>query len=371
MNGVLRTAMSTSNSRDRHRDARWTTKWELGDDLNETARPLRPHLLLQRGMRHLDPHRSARLVSFVGLSLLLHAGVLRLPWLTTYFSADFFAPPAPRLTMIELTPEITTATNQADNTELRRLEDFHSSALERATALEQTLVSALSQQTETEAARQAQAAALAATHTTLSGQVESLMAEKADLAAQLAEERQRRAEMEQQVHAARQSKEMELAGIKGTYDRLVTVLKGEISQKEIALHQAKEKLVVTILDRVLFPSGQATLSPGGLRVMEKVAAILAKVHDRRIVVEGHTDNVPIGAALSGRFPTNWELSTARATEVVKFLIAHGKLPPRRLSAAGRADTAPVASNASEDGRQHNRRIEIILLPPEDHTAGLS
>jgi chemotaxis protein MotB len=322
-------------------------------------------------MRHLDPHRPARLVSFVGLSLLLHAGVLRLPWLTTYFSADFFAPPAPRLTMIELTPEITTATNQADNTELRRLEDFHSSALERATALEQTLVSALSQQTETEAARQAQVAALAATHTTLSGQVESLTAEKADLAAQLAEERQRRAEMEQQVHAARQSKEMELAGIKGTYDRLVTALKGEISQKEIALHQAKEKLVVTILDRVLFPSGQATLSPGGLRVMEKVAAILAKVHDRRIVVEGHTDNVPIGAALSGRFPTNWELSTARATEVVKFLIAHGKLQPYRLSAAGRADTAPVASNAGEDGRQHNRRIEIILLPPEDHTAGLS
>lgn len=363
--------MSTSNSSGRHGDVRWTTNWALGAGPDETERPLRPRLMLQRGTRHLYPHRPVQLVSFVALSLLLHAGVFRLSWLTTHFLADFFAPPTPQLAIIELTPDITTAPNQADNTELHRLQDFHSSALERATALEQTLASALSRQAETAATRQAQAAALETAHTTLSGQVESLTVEKADLAAQLAEERQRRAELEQQLHETRQSKEMELAGIKGTYDRLVAALKGEISQKEIALHQAKDKLVVTILDRVLFPSGQATLSPGGLRVMEKVAAILAKVHDRRILVEGHTDNVPIGAALSARFPTNWELSTARATEVVKFLIAHGKLQPYRLSAAGRAETAPVASNASEEGRQHNRRIEIILLPLDDHAAGLS
>ncbi|MBI3301211.1 MAG: OmpA family protein [Deltaproteobacteria bacterium] len=318
-------------------------------------------------------HRHPRLAlaCTLGLSLLLHAAVFRIQ-----FPADLFTPPTPespppQFAMIELTPETASVTDPADQAELYTLQDFHASALERATALEQTLTNALSQQAETEATRQQQLAALETTHTTLSGQVETLTVEKADLSAQLADERQRRAELEQQLQETRQAKEAELSGVKGAYDRLVAALKGEISQKEIALHQAKERLVVTILDRVLFPSGQATLTPEGRRVMDKVGAILAKVNDRRLVIEGHTDNVPISPALSSRFPTNWELSTARATEVVKFLISETKLPANRLSAVGRADTAPVASNASEDGRKQNRRIEIILLPPEDQSGGLS
>jgi chemotaxis protein MotB len=205
----------------------------------------------------------------------------------------------------------------------------------------------------------------------LSGQLETLTVEKADLAAQLASERERAGELARQLDATRQAKESELVGVKTAYDRLVTVLQGEISQKEIALRQAKEQLVVTILDRVLFPSGQATLTPEGRRVLAKVGTVLTKIAGRRVLIEGHTDNVPIGATLVARFPTNWELSTARATEVVRFLIAEGKLPAAMLSAVGRADTTPVASNASEDGRKFNRRIEIIVLPPDDHPAGLS
>ena len=151
---------------------------------------------------------------------------------------------------------------------------------------------------------------------------------------------------------------------KETYDRLVAALQGEISQKEIALHQAKDKLTVTILDRILFPSGQATLTPEGEQLIEKVGAILVKVAGQRILIEGHTDNVPIGATLSTRFPSNWELSSARAAEVVKYLISRVQLSPQQLSAVGRADTSPVASNTNEEGRRLNRRIEIIVLPLE-------
>src|SRR5262249_28993859 len=147
--------------------------------------------------------------------------------------------------------------------------------------------------------------------------------------------------------------------------------KGEISQKEIALHRAKEKLTVTIVDRVLFPSGQATLTPEGRHIIEKVGAVLARVSDRRILIEGHTDNVPIGETLRTVFPSNWELSAARATEVVKYLIAKRRPPANHLRAVGRADTAPVARNTRKDGRMKNRRIEIILLPPEDQPRELS
>jgi chemotaxis protein MotB len=121
---------------------------------------------------------------------------------------------------------------------------------------------------------------------------------------------------------------------------------------------------VAIADRILVPSGQAALTPAGERVIDKVGTALAGATDRRVRIEGHTDNVPIGPELRSRFPTNWELSTARATEVVRRLIDHAHMPPDRVQPAGRADTDPVTSNDTEDGRQRNRRIEIILLPPD-------
>jgi chemotaxis protein MotB len=323
-------------------------------------------------MRNVKARRPRLPLFFtLGLSLLLHAALFRVQLPANLLKLLVPEPPTPQLALIELTPEVASTTNPTDQTEVRLLQDFRFSALERTAALEQTLANALSQQAETEATRQQQLAALETAQIALSGQVETLTVEKAELSAQLANERQRRAELEQQLQEARRAKEAELSGVRGTYDRLVAALKGEISQKEIALHQAKERLVVTILDRVLFPSGQATLTPAGQRVLEKVGVILAKVNDRRILIEGHTDNVPIGPALSMRFPTNWELSTARATEVVKYLIIQVKLPAERLSAVGRADTAPVASNVNEEGRQQNRRIEIILLPPEEQPGSIS
>jgi len=117
-------------------------------------------------------------------------------------------------------------------------------------------------------------------------------------------------------------------------------------------------LVVRVLtDKLLFDSGQATLQPQGDPLLEEVASLLNVDKTHPITVEGNTDNRPIATAA---FPSNWELSTARATTVVRFLIAHG-VGAERLAAAGYAALHPVDSNATADGRARNRRVDIVLM----------
>ena len=115
-------------------------------------------------------------------------------------------------------------------------------------------------------------------------------------------------------------------------------------------------LVVRVSDNILFSSGEATLHPAGLPLLNEVAQLLNLDRSNPITVEGHTDNVPIQSA---QYPTNWELSTARATTVVRYLITRG-LTPYRLGAAGYADLHPIASNATAAGRTENRRVEIVI-----------
>ena len=119
-----------------------------------------------------------------------------------------------------------------------------------------------------------------------------------------------------------------------------------------------------MIDRVLFDSGRADIKPAGLKVLKQVSDVLNKITDKQIRIEGHTDNVPISTKLQDKFKTNWELSTARATTVVRYLIDHGGVQAQALSAVGYADTHPVASNDSEEGRSSNRRIEIVLYPKD-------
>jgi chemotaxis protein MotB len=116
-------------------------------------------------------------------------------------------------------------------------------------------------------------------------------------------------------------------------------------------------LVIRLLtDRVLFASGSAQLEPGSTGLLAELSRLLVFEVRHPIVVEGHTDNHPIASA---QFPTNWELSTARATQVVRFLIGH-RVAPRRLQASGFGAERPIASNSSESGRSRNRRVEIVL-----------
>jgi chemotaxis protein MotB len=116
-------------------------------------------------------------------------------------------------------------------------------------------------------------------------------------------------------------------------------------------------LVIRLLtDRVLFASGSAQLEPGATGLLSEISRLLVFEVRHPIVVEGHTDNHPIA---SSQFPTNWELSTARSTQVVRFLIDH-RVAPRRLQASGYGAERPIASNSSDSGRSRNRRVEIVL-----------
>jgi chemotaxis protein MotB len=125
----------------------------------------------------------------------------------------------------------------------------------------------------------------------------------------------------------------------------------------VAFRLEARGLVVTIVsDKVLFDPGQADLRAEGREIVDNLAAVLGRLPNK-LSVEGHTDNTPI----SGRYPSNWELSTARATTVLRELIDRHGLAADRLQAAGYADTRPVATNDTPDGRAANRRVELVVL----------
>ncbi len=127
------------------------------------------------------------------------------------------------------------------------------------------------------------------------------------------------------------------------------------------------KMMLELPSAILFESGQADLSEEGQKTLAEVAAVLSTIGDREFQVAGHTDDVPIKGK---KFPSNWELSSARAVAVVKFLQEHG-VSPENLSAAGYSEYQPTASNDSEDGKAQNRRIEITLMPNLDELPDLT
>jgi chemotaxis protein MotB len=139
-------------------------------------------------------------------------------------------------------------------------------------------------------------------------------------------------------------------------------MKAEIDQGQVTITKLADRLSVSMVDRILFPSGEAEITPAGLKVLQRVGNVLKNAENKVIRVEGHTDNVPISDKLADKFPTNWELSTARASNVVRFLEEKVAIDPARLEAVGLSEFHPVASNATAQGRSRNRRIEIALLP---------
>jgi chemotaxis protein MotB len=118
-----------------------------------------------------------------------------------------------------------------------------------------------------------------------------------------------------------------------------------------------------MVEAILFDSGKAEVKQEGLVVLGKVIEILRTVNDKSIRIEGHTDNKPIVGPLMQRYPTNWELSAARAINVARYLQKQG-IEPATLSAAAFGEFKSVADNATAEGRAKNRRIEIVLVPKE-------
>lgn len=166
-------------------------------------------------------------------------------------------------------------------------------------------------------------------------------------------------ETAERERAARDAQLQELSQARAD---LAKSLEAEIAKEEVTIRQVRDQVAVTVFDQLLFTSGQTSVRPEGLKVLKQLAETLKTVSDKQIRVEGHTDSKGIGAKLRDKYPTNWELSTARAASVLRYLVEEGGLDRETLTAVGHADTRPVASNDTPEGRKANRRIEIVLYP---------
>jgi len=133
------------------------------------------------------------------------------------------------------------------------------------------------------------------------------------------------------------------------------------SSNELQVYVKNGKVYVSLQENLLFPSGSAVVNPKGKQALGTLAQVLNSNPDINVVVEGHTDSVPI----HGKFQDNWELSTARANAIARILIDNYQVDPTRITASGRSKYEPVDTNDTAEGRQHNRRTDIILAPRLD------
>jgi len=166
--------------------------------------------------------------------------------------------------------------------------------------------------------------------------------------------------LKEEIAALQRVKEEKVKEVSNTYEQLLQNMKSEIAKGQVTISELKGKLTVNMEAAILFDSGKADVKDDGLEILQKMVGTLKGVKDKAIRIEGHTDNVQIIGALSRVFPTNWELSAARAINVARYLQQQG-LDPTVLSAAAFAEYKPVADNGTKEGRAKNRRIEITLV----------
>jgi chemotaxis protein MotB len=144
------------------------------------------------------------------------------------------------------------------------------------------------------------------------------------------------------------------------YEEMSEFVKENNLETSIVLILDERGLLVRFMDNVLFDSGKADLTLSAREIIDKVAEIIRE-NDKNVRVEGHTDNVPINTI---RFPSNWELSTTRAVNVVKYLIEECGIEAKRMSASGYSDQHPIDDNTTQIGRQKNRRVDMVILRAE-------
>ncbi len=186
------------------------------------------------------------------------------------------------------------------------------------------------------------------------------------LVADLAAAKQRAADLESEISR----RDHEMAGLKGALDQQKTslaeakddlskLLQAEVSKGNVTMKQLGDQLTLGLATTLLFDSGEATLKPGGSDVLNRIGGVLKNYPDRSIHVAGHTDNVAIKGRLAKKFPTNAELSQARA-ESARQALTEGGMSADKIDAKGHADSRPIASNNTAEGRQKNRRVEIVV-----------
>ncbi|HET9784175.1 MAG TPA: flagellar motor protein MotB [Terriglobales bacterium] len=147
--------------------------------------------------------------------------------------------------------------------------------------------------------------------------------------------------------------------------KLQSELKTEIDKHSVSLQRTRQGLVVRMEELGFFDSGSDQLRPEAIPILARIAASVGPLPNA-LRIEGYTDNVPIHTA---RFASNWQLSTARATELVRLFIDNFHISPERLSAAGYAEYHPIASNSTATGRQTNRRVDLVVVAEVPSPAG--
>ena len=136
------------------------------------------------------------------------------------------------------------------------------------------------------------------------------------------------------------------------------ILQNNLSHlKNIKLIESDKGLILRINNRVLFDEGSASVKPDAKKTLNEIVKVLTKI-DNPVIIEGHTDSIPIK---NTKFPSNWELSTARATNIISYIVKQGEISPKRLSAVGYGEYVPIANNTTISGRMLNRRVDIIVL----------
>ncbi len=186
---------------------------------------------------------------------------------------------------------------------------------------------------------------------------QNLSAQNAAMNAKLQEQNVSVEQLQQALKELRERKARAEARLQ-TFRSMLERFQKMIASGKLRVRIVRGRMVVELAESILFDSGRANLKEAGEVALAEVAAVLKTIPGRNFQIAGHTDNIPIR---SRRFPSNWELSTARAVNVTRFLAEQG-MPRERLSAAGYAETQPVASNDTPEQRAQNRRIEIVLMP---------
>ena len=207
-----------------------------------------------------------------------------------------------------------------------------------------------------------------------SRQNRELLAQLDEKEAALIQEKNRLEKLEKDL-AIRSQRIDELESVIAAKDAKMNALKNAVSNaltnfegKGLTVEQKNGKVYVAMENKLLFDSGSWAVNSEGRRAVNQLGSVLAQNPDIAVLIEGHTDNVPYGG--SGQLKDNWDLSTKRATSIVHILRENSNIDPQNLTAAGKGEYAPVASNDSETGRAKNRRIEVILTPKLDEITKL-
>jgi chemotaxis protein MotB len=239
-------------------------------------------------------------------------------------------------------------------------EDVHNAVLKDRDAQKQKLAETQSALDKEKAAHRADVDSRDARVLTLTKKLESL---GQDVSRLETESGSKSAELES---AKKRMEELRKAQVQAEaraaqFRKLVTQFKALTDAGKLQVEIRENRMIVRLGDKILFDPGKTDLKPEGKDALKQVTEVLKTLPNRNYQIAGHTDNAPIKSA---KFRSNWDLSTARAVEVLNFMVSSG-MEPKRVSAAGYADTSPVASNDSPENKAKNRRIEITLVPNLD------